>query len=185
MDKKRKLWLGAGLAVFIAAIVWAVVTVPDTPSPDADPNSGRFMSYDGNVLSEEKNGRKIWDLTAEHIDVDVKTRDAKLEKLKGHFYAEDGRVVEVTADKGTYEDKTKNIVIAGNVDVKNSDGARLTSDELRWEAAKQLLAAVGSAKVTKEDMLATGERIESSDGFNKVKVIGKAHLAKGGNTNAK
>ena len=143
------------------------------------------MSYDGNVLSEEKNGRKIWDLTAEHIDVDVKTRDAKLEKLKGHFYAEDGRVVEVTADKGTYEDKTKNIVIVGNVDVKNSDGARLTSDELRWEAAKQLLAAVGSAKVTKEDMLATGERIESSDGFNKVKVIGKAHLAKGGNTNAK
>ena len=71
------------------------------------------------------------------------------------------------------------------MDVKNSDGARLTSDELRWEAAKQLLAAVGSAKVTKEDMLATGERIESSDGFNKVKVIGKAHLAKGGNTNAK
>ena len=93
MDKKRKLWLGAGLAVFIAAIVWAVVTVPDTPSPDADPNGGQFMSYDGNVLSEEKNGRKIWDLTAEHIDVDVKTRDAKLEKLKGHFYAEDGRVV--------------------------------------------------------------------------------------------
>ena len=185
MDKKRKFLLGAGLAVFIAAIVWAVVTVPDAPSPDADPNSGQFMSYDGNVLSEEKNGRKIWDLTAEHIDVDVKTRDAKLEKLKGHFYAEDGRVVEVTADKGTYEDKTKNIVIVGNVDVKNSDGARLTSDELRWEAAKQLLAAVGSAKVTKEDMLATGERIESSDGFNKVKVIGKAHLAKGGNTNAK
>ena len=42
-----------------------------------------------------------------------------------------------------------------------------------------------NTKVTKEDMLATGERIESSDGFNKVKVIGKAHLAKGGNTNAK
>ena len=185
MEKKHKFLLGAGLAASVALVIWAVITVPETPSPESEPQKGSFMSYDGNVLSEERNGRKIWGLTAEHIEVNIETRDAELEKITGHFYAEDGRVVEVTADKGSYNEKTKDIVIAGNVDVKNSDGARLTSDELRWEAKKEILAASGNAKVTKEDMLATGQRIESSDGFNKVKVIGKAHLVKGGDTNAK
>lgn len=183
MDKKRKFLLGAGLAIFAALVVWAVVTVPETPAtPEKPAQSDKIMSYDGNEISEEKNGRKIWDLTAEHIEVNVDTKDATLEKLVGHFYAEDGRVVEVKADKGTYAEQTRDIAIMGNVQVQNSDGAKLTSDELRWEAKKEILAAVGNAKAVKEDLLATGDRIESTDGFNKIKIIGKAHLAKGGET---
>ena len=98
------------------------------------------------------------------------------------FYAPDGRVVEVKAAKGTYLEGTKDIVLTGNVDVKTSDGASLTSDELRWEAQKEILAAIGSAKAVKDDLLATGDRIESTDGFNKIKIIGKAHIVKGGET---
>ncbi|MCR5757063.1 MAG: LPS export ABC transporter periplasmic protein LptC [Selenomonas sp.] len=181
MDKKRKFLLGVGIVLFAALVVWAVTTVPEPPAaPDKPAQSGKIMSYDGNEISEEKNGRKIWDLTAEHIEVDVDTRDVALENLSGHFYAEDGRIVEVKADKGKYAEATKDIVITGNVSVKNSDGAQLTSDELRWEAQKERLAAVGSARAVKEDMLATGDRIESTDGFNKIKITGKAHLAKGG-----
>lgn len=183
MDKKRKILLGAGVAVFAALVVWAVSTVPETPDvPEQPAQSSKIMSYDGNEISEEKNGRKIWDLTAKHIEVNIETQDAVLEDLSGHFYAEDGRVVEVKADKGTYAAGTKDITISGNVTVKNSDGAQLTSDELRWEAQKEILAAIGNAKAVKEDLLATGDRIESTDGFNKIKIIGKAHLAKGGET---
>ncbi|SHK60137.1 LPS export ABC transporter protein LptC [Selenomonas ruminantium] len=180
MDTKRKFLLGAGLIVFIALVVWAVTTVPEAPQKTEDPQeNAKVMSYDGNEISEEKNGRKIWDLTAEHIEVNIDTKDAQLVNLSGHFYAEDGRVVELKADKGSYEAASKNVVVSGNVSVKNSDGAVLTSEELRWDAVKEILAAIGSAKVTKEDMLATGDRIESSDGFNKIRILGHAHLSKG------
>ncbi len=183
MDKKRKFLLGAGLAIFAALVVWAVATVPETPAqPEKSAQSDKIMSYDGNEISEEKNGRKIWDLTAKHIEVDVDTRDASMEELLGHFYAEDGRVVEVKADKGIYTEATRDIAVMGNVSIKNSDGAQLTSDELRWEAQKEILAAIGSAKAVKDDLLATGDRIESTDGFNKIKIIGKAHIVKGGET---
>lgn len=183
MDKKRKLLLAAGLALFAALVVWAVSTVPERPElPEKPQVDNKIMSYDGNEISEEKDGRKIWDLTAEHIEVNIDTKDASLESLSGHFYMEDGRVVEVKADKGTYTNATKDIAITGNVMVKNSDGTQLTSDELRWEAAKEILAAIGNAKAVKDDLLATGDRIESSDGFNKFKIIGKAHLVKGGET---
>lgn len=183
MDKTRKLLLAAGIALFAALVVWAVTTVPERPKPvEPTQQDSKVMSYDGNEISEEKNGKKIWDLTAEHIEVNIETRDAVLEKLSGHFYAADGRIVEVKADRGTYADATKDIAITGHVEIKNSDGAQLTSDELRWEAQKELLAAIGNARASKEDMLAAGERIESTDGFNKIKIIGKAHLAKGGET---
>ena len=105
-----------------------------------------------------------------------------MEKITGHFYAKDGRIVELTADKGTYSQNSRDVALTGNVQVKNSDGAQLTSDELRWDAKQEILAAIGNAKAVKDDLLATGDRIESSDGFNKIKISGKAHLAKGGET---
>ena len=183
MNKMRKFLLGAGLALFVALVIWAVTTVPEPPKKTEQPaQSANIMSYDGNEISEEKDGRKIWDLTAEHIEVNIDTQDATLEKITGHFYAEDGRMVEVTADKGNYSQSSRDIAIMGNVSVKNSDGAQLTSDELRWDAKQAMLAAVGNAKAVKDDLLAAGDRIESTDGFNKIKIIGKAHLVKGGET---
>jgi LPS export ABC transporter protein LptC len=183
MSKMHKGLIAVAVAAFAALVVWAVATVPEPPAkPEAPVEENKVMRYDGNEISEEKNGRKIWDLTAEHIDVNIETRDAVLENLQGHFYAEDGRVVEVKASKGTYAEGTKDIVLSGNVEIKNSDGAQLNSDELRWDAQKEILAAIGNAKAVKEDMLATGDRIESSDGFNKIKISGKAYLRRGGET---
>ena len=183
MNKMRKFLLGAGLALFVALVIWAVTTVPEPPKKTEQPaQSANIMSYDGNEISEEKDGRKIWDLTAEHIEVNIATQVASLEKITGHFYAEDGRIVELTADKGTYSQNSRDVALTGNVQVKNSDGAQLTSDELRWDAKQEILAAIGNAKAVKDDLLATGDRIESTDGFNKIKIIGKAHLAKGGET---
>ena len=51
---------------------------------------------------------------------------------------------------------------------------------LRWQAKEAMLAAIGDAVAEKDDMKISGDRIESTDGFNKIKVIGKAHLVKGG-----
>ena len=43
-----------------------------------------------------------------------------------------------------------------------------------------MLAAIGNATASKDDMKANGDRIESADGFNKIRIIGNAHLVKGG-----
>lgn len=89
-------------------------------------------------------------------------------------------MVSVNADNGSYSNATKDIALTGNVSIENSDGAKLTSDELKWTAKDEVLAAVGSAVAVKDDMRATGDTIESTDGFNKIKIIGHANLSKGG-----
>ena len=71
MSKKAKTLVVLIGAAVIILIVWTVSTIPEPPPATPPEPPGSTMSYDGNTLSEEKNGRKIWDLTADHIDVDV------------------------------------------------------------------------------------------------------------------
>lgn len=211
MDKKQKFLVGILLAGFVALIYWAVTTVPH-PEPQTQQDPPTTMSYDGNTISEEQDGRKIWDLTAEHIDVDINTQDANMENIDGHFYQDDGRVVTIHADKGSYTHESRDIDLTGNIDITTSDGAELNSDELKWIAADSKLSAIGNAKATKDtmsasgdqfdstngfadyditgnayvakdDMSASGDLIQSSDNFNHFKIIGNAHLAKGGDSN--
>ncbi len=179
MEKYKKPLQGAVILAVVAVIAWVVLTIPDAPAKE-DNDNGLVIQYDGNEIFEEKNGRRLWDLKAEHIEMDTAAQVTKLQQLTGHFYAEDGRITELKADEGQYNESTKDVVVTGNVQVENSDGAKLTSKELIWQAKEEILTAKGEARITKDDMQADGDSIESRDGFNKFKISGKAHLVKGG-----
>ena len=170
--------LAAVIAVLAAGlVVWAVATVPDAPKIVPQPDK-KTMSYDGNTISEEKNGRKIWELTSEHIEVDVDTQDVTMQGITGHFYAEDGKVAELKAESGVYGGKSKDIKLTGGIVVTYSDGAILVSKELEWKSQEEILTALGDVKSVREDLLITADKIENSDSFNKVKAVGHAHLEK-------
>ena len=179
MNGKQKALVALGLILFVCLVVWAVRTVPETPQVNKDQDNGpKVMSYDNNTISEEKDGVKIWDLTADHIDVDIDTRNAELTGITGHFYQQDGRSAEVKAEHASYDNTSKDIEIDGNVIITTSDGAELTSDQLLWTAEQQMLSAVGQAKVSNDTIRACGDRIDSTDGFKKIKISGKAHIEK-------
>ena len=179
MNKKGKALIGILVVLLVALIVWAVRTVPAPPASPGQPQT--MMKYDGNTIKEEKDGRVIWELSAEQIDMDTKTQDASLTNIKGTFYQEDGRSVELTAPHAVYEHQSHDIKMDGGVEMKSSDGATMTSREMNWEAAKSILAAVGDVKMARESdhLKASGERIESTDGFEKFKISSKAHIEKG------
>lgn len=179
MNGKQKTLVALGILFFACVVIWAVRTVPEAPKIDhSDDDQPRIMSYDNNTISEEKDGVKIWDLTADHIEVDIDSRNAEMTGITGHFYQKDDRSAEVTADHGSYDNETKDIQIDGNVKITTSDGATLTSDQLLWTAEQGMLSAIGQAKVSNDTIRAWGERIDSTDGFNKVKISGKAHIEK-------
>ena len=116
MSTKGKVIAGLVGVVFIALVVWTVQTIPEAPA-QPEPSSTRVMSYDGNTISEEKDGRKIWELTAEHIEMDLDSKDATLTGVTGHFYAEDGRTVDVQAAKGHYTAASRDVTIEDGLHV--------------------------------------------------------------------
>ncbi len=182
MSMRQKVLTGMALLLVLGVVVWSVVTVPEAPPAHTEPEGPQLMTYDNNIISTEKNGKLLWELAAEHTEVDVNTHNTTMTGITGHFYGEDGRRADIKAAQGLYDDKSKNIKLTDGVEVETSDGARLTSKEMEWLAKEEILAAMGDVRMTREDMLATGERVESSDAFSKVKIIGKAHIEKGQET---
>ena len=179
MSAKGKVFTALGILLAIALIGWVVRSIPEPP-PLVEPNDEpRIMTYEGNALSAEKDGKLQWELKADQISVNVDTQDAEMTGISSKFYAEDGRVVTLTADHGTYIHSTRDISVEGNVKAVNTDGAELTSKKLSWVAAKEMLVAEEDVHVKKDDLRASGDRVESTDGFNRIKAIGHAHIEKG------
>ena len=179
MKIRGKMLAAIAVGLLVGVIVWAVATTPDGPPPVNKVAPPPTMTYEGNELSEEVNGVRVWDLTAARMTVDANTQDADLEKLVGHFYQADGRSVEFRAEHGTYNYDTKDINIEGNIIVETSDGAKLTSGRLDWINADGLLVATKDVVIIRDDIRATGDRAESGDGFNKFWLKGHAHITKG------
>ena len=180
MNNKQTWIIGLFVVLLAAGIVWAVSTVPAPPAAQPEQPDNKIMKYTGgNTLSESQNGRKIWELTTESMDVNVETQDTECTNIQGKFYQENGDVVEIAAPHGVYEAKTKNLRLDGGVDGKTSKDATLKSEKLTWDAATNTLIAEGDAKITQGDMEASGDQLESSDGFTVFKASGHAHITKG------
>ena len=174
-------WIyGGGAALLAALIVWAVVTVPEIPQQTDEPNGPRIMSYADNTLSEERDGRTVWKMTAEMVNVDIDTNDTGMVKIDGTFYTDDGRSLTLKAEEGHMDSKTRDIVLTGSIEAMTSDGASLRAKQIKWTAAEGSLTAEGDAELIRDDIRATGDRIVSTDQFQKFSVIGNAHIEKGG-----
>ena len=181
MTKKGKFFIGLGVLLFAGVAAWAVMTVPKTPQkPNLDEGS-KVMEYTGNHLSEEKDGRKIWELDCDSMRVNAETKDVEMENISGTFYAEDGREFSLQAKHGTYVNDTKQIVVDGNVYASTSDGSELSCDKIEWEDSEQKLSALGNAVIRNlpRRLEATGDSIVSTDMFQKFKIEGHAHIDKG------
>ncbi len=179
MSKGWKIFLGTLALLFICLVIWVVRNTPDAPAPIDKLEAPKVMTYEGNVLSEDKNGVKIWDLTADKMNVNTVTQDVELINPVGHFYQADGNTIELRAKTGIYNQATKNVHIQDEVVVTTKDGAKLTAGVLDWVAGEELLVATGEVKITKDDILAEGDRIEARKGIGHLKIEGNAHIVKG------
>jgi LPS export ABC transporter protein LptC len=179
VNGKGKIFLIVVAAAFLYLVFWTVTSIPDPPTPKPPDDSPRLMTYEDNVISERKDGKVIWELKAKKISINIDTQDSTMEGIEGRFFAEDGRVVEITARGGVYNQTTQNVVLDGEIKAKVSDGAELTADKLAWDSAKGLLSVEGNVKAKKDDMRASGDRAETTDGFRRFKIIGHAHIEKG------
>jgi LPS export ABC transporter protein LptC len=176
-----------GIACIICLVGWGLYYFfrmePALPKTTAKPNqeTGQtLMTYDGNNIVEQRNGKKIWELTAQSIEVDNKTQNLRLKNIKGIFYQENGGKIDLTAPAGTMENKTQNVVLTGGVKATATDGSTFSADQVNWAGNRREIYGNGNITVTKGDTVITGDKIESDSNMAKIIVQGHAHVIKGG-----
>lgn len=138
------------------------------------------LSYVGNSITEEKDGKPLWQLGAETIEIDVKTKNMNMKNIKGTFYQANGGKIDITAPGAVLDSKTKDIVMTGKVQATASDGTAFTAEETRWSGQQERFYGSGNVLFTKDDTVMTGDKIESDANMAKIKVYGNAKIVKGG-----
>lgn len=179
MDKKIKVLIGIGIIFFICLVTWVIRTTPNAPPQKEKIDPPTVMEYEGNTITEEKNGVKLWEMSADKIKIDSVTQLAEFDKVDGKFYQSDGKVLKLTANKGVYNQQTRDVHIEGEVVVIDSDGAKLTSKNLDWNNNEESLTATEDVKLFREDIRAFGDLASSNDGFKHFFMKGNVKILKG------
>ena len=180
MERKGKIIGGIILLFFVCLVIWTIRTTPDAPPQDDKLETPKTMEYSGNTISEEKDGKKIWELDSEKMVINTETQKAELEHLTGRFYQEEDKVLILVADKGTYDRNTKDIHVEGNVAVVDEDsGAKLVGGKVDWLNEKNMLIAADEVKISKDDMRAFADKAASKNGFQSFFLRGHAKILKG------
>lgn len=179
MTRGQKILTGLLIFAFLGLVGWVITSVPETPPKEEPKDEKRIMSYENNTLTSEKNGKLQWILKAEKMSVDVDTQNAQLDNIKVEFYTEDGKTVYITAPNGLYFHNENNFGVGIGAKVTTSDNAELECEKFYWLSKEEMLVAEGNVKLKKDDFRASGDKIETKNGFTNFKIIGKAHIDKG------
>lgn len=146
--KKYSYILIAVVFVLICGL-WFFQPTPVLPPREDSPTVSGSIIRDS-IIGEDNNGRKSWEVTVETMEMDIATQNNKLKGIKGTFYLEDGRNVDLVADSGTISMTTKDMLLKGNIVVSMSDdGSTLISNELKWSNKDSILTAIGEVNLTK------------------------------------
>ena len=141
------------LALIMAAIVWAIFSVPELPTQEEAnqmAKRAKIMVYENNTMKEEQNGKVIWEVTAKRTELNAETNKARCEGIVGRFYMDDGIVVDGNAKAGGFDGKTKNVFLEGDAVIVTSDGRKLAADKITWVAKEQKAVAEGHVHLTRK-----------------------------------
>lgn len=183
MNKQRKYLASIAVVVLVVGFVYWLFAEEASHIPPAtvtEENAAPPLSYIGNSIQEEKNGKKIWELNAEFIEVDQKTKNMLMKNIKGTFYQADNKTVTIEAPRAIYDVTNKNVMLSDGVQATSSDGAVLNADEVIFDRDKEIFNGNGHVKLTRGDTIMTGDKLEAFEAFSKFRVTGNAHILKGG-----
>ena len=159
MGTREKILAGIIVIFFVCVVVWAIRTTPSEPPPIEKVEPPTVMEYEGTTLTEEKDGKIIWEITCDKMRIDSITQDMELTNVKGKFYDEE-TTWELTSKRGIYELRSEELswltdeetlTAMGDVHIKKDDGSELFSDELIWFSKEEIITATGNVRVKDDE----------------------------------
>ncbi len=171
---KRHKYIILAAIFLLATMYWLIEggTVNDKKiqTPKTTPNA---IIKEGE-LSEEKNGKKVWELKAKTIEFDSNQNQSNLTDIVAKLYREDGTYIDVTSKNGIYDTQNKKITLHGDVLAVYSQGWTLKCQKLEWSQSGKTIEASTNVELVKGDVVALGDKIQTDDDFKQFKLAGNA-----------
>ena len=178
-EHKRTILIILGAVLLMGGVIaWLLSSKPTNGKQQAAPPE-TLQEVNGSTITENKDGKKVWELTVESMSYNKTTQVDSMKGIKGTFYDKDGKTMTVTADEGEVRLDTKNVVLTKNPKGSTSDGGTVTADKITWVNQDQTVVAEGNARLTKGDTVATGEKATFDVPMNHATLEKNANVQKG------
>lgn len=116
--------------------LWQNIRKRDGSDEEKPPNistGGAEMRLEKIRLTEDKDGRKTWELEAKSIDQYQERNIILLEEVRVTYYTKDGKVVFISGDRGEVNPDSKDMRLTGNVLLSLNDSYSLKTNSISYQ----------------------------------------------------
>ena len=154
---KRKKIVKFFILAMILLIGWGVVWswfITRTVRKNSDDNSmkNQHAIVKNIIVTETQDQKKYWEFYAKSGEYNSEYNSVLLNDVIGNFYDKNGEVVvSFRSNKGTYDEKTKKVILNGDNLFVGKDGSQLYADELIWQGEDKDILAKGNVQFIHND----------------------------------
>ena len=148
----KKIFLTVGILFAFNGWLWA------------EEQNQKFQGF--NLQGYGENGEKTWDVNGDSAD--IHGSEIKLSNVVANSYGKDK--VNVTAQNGTVDQASGNMLLQKDVVVTSDSGAQLLTDSLDWNRQKDTVTTQDGVIITHEGLTATGKGMEARPGLKSAQI---------------
>lgn len=164
MDKKK---IFRNMLLFISLSLIILITIFFFKNKNRLPKSfnvqinktGIDVSIEKFYLTEEKEGKKQWELNADKAEIINSEGITRLKNIDMNIFQKGGDGITVSADRGVIQNDSNDIELIGNIEVLNQDGYKLKTESLKWLSEQKKVLSDKDVEITGEDLNITGKKM--------------------------
>ena len=108
------------------------------------------------IVTETQNGKKYWEFYAKTGEYNSNHNSIRLNDLIGNFYDKNEEViVSFKSNKGTYDEKSKKVILDGDNLFVGKDSSQLYADLLIWQGQDEDIIAKGNVQFIQDNKIVT------------------------------
>ncbi len=178
MNKKRVIKIAVLILslILIWGFIWSWFITKTVRKNNADGSLKNQHAIVKNIIvTETQEEKKYWEFYAKSGEYNSENNSVQLNDVIGNFYDKNEIVVvSFKSSKGTYDEKTKKVILNGDNLFVGKNGSQLYADELIWQGHDKDILANGNVQFIQDDRIITkAQRAVFNSKLTNFKVIGK------------
>lgn len=145
-----------------------------TQSSSAGVASGEIKL--GKLVGTDDKGHMRWQILADDMTLQQAQRTVALKNVHATFFDDDGTRMMVDGRTGTYDTRTREVTVGGNVHGVTSSGRELFADSVYYSPRAQQVEGRGHVRVVQERVIMYADSMVSDLTLGQTRFFGNVHM---------
>jgi LPS export ABC transporter protein LptC len=130
----------------------------------------------GNLVGTDEQGHMRWQILADDMTLQQAQQTVALRHVRATFFDDDGTRMMVNGDAGTYDTRTREVTVGGDVHGVTSAGRELFADVVYYSPQSRQVEGRGHVRVIQERVIMYADRMVSDLTLGQTRFFGNVHM---------